>query len=121
MSAHILVLEDDPVLGKVVAKTAEGSKFEVLLDSNGNQYAEFIASRGAPKAIFLDLHLPYVSGTDILAAFRADARLKDVPIFVMTADILQARKLEEEGHSVFIKPVSVARLQKIFSQLQDGA
>lgn len=121
MSAYILVLEDDPVLGQIAVKTAKGFNFEVVLDANGNQYAETFASRGAPKAIFLDLHLPYSAGADILAAFRADARLKDAPIFVMTADILQARKLEEEGYSVFVKPVSVARLQKIFSQLQDGA
>jgi CheY-like chemotaxis protein len=106
---------------EVALKTAESLDFAVALDSDGNQYPKILAARGAPKAILLDLHLPYVSGMDLLKRFRSDERLKETPVFVMTADLFQARELEEQGERVFINPVSVARLQDIFSRLKDNA
>ncbi len=39
--------------------------------------------------------------------------LRSVPILVMTADILRARALQEQGERVLLKPVSMMRLQEI--------
>lgn len=117
MNSYILILEDDPVLGKVAVKAAESLNFASALDSDGNRYPEILAARGAPAAILLDLHLPFASGAELLQKFRADEQLKNVPVFIMTADIFQARKLEEQGERVFLKPVSVARMQEIISKL----
>ncbi len=121
MQPYILILEDDPALGRVAVKTAQGMNFEAALDSEGNQYPQILAERGAPAAILLDLHLPFAVGGDLLKKFRVDERLAGTPIFIMTADLLQARKLEEQGERVFLKPVSVTRLQSIFFALKDEA
>lgn len=118
MQSYVLVLEDDPILGKVAVEAAKQAGFLALLDSNGNQYLEFFREHGFPKAILLDLHLPFASGNELLKQFRADQRLAGVPILIMTADILRARVLQEQGERVLLKPVSPMRLQEILSRIE---
>ncbi len=118
MQTYILVLEDDPILGKVAIEAAKQAGVLALLDNNGNQYPEFFREHGFPKAILLDLHLPFASGSELLKEFRADEHLQGVPIFIMTADILRARTMQEQGEQVLLKPVSPMRLQEILSRIE---
>lgn len=118
MQTYILVFEDDPILGKVAIEAAKQAGFLALLDNNGNQYPEFFQKHGFPKAILLDLHLPFASGSELLKEFRANEHLQGVPIFIMTADILRARTMQEQGEQVLLKPVSPMRLQEILSRLE---
>src|SRR6185437_9978338 len=39
-----------------------------------------------PHVIFLDLHLPDMTGADVLAALRADAATRGIPVVILTAD-----------------------------------
>ncbi len=118
MQPYILIIEDDPILGKVAVEAAKQTGLLALLDSDGNKYRQFFREHGAPQAILLDLHLPFASGSELLKEFRADEQLTGVPILVMTADILRARVLQEQGERVLLKPVSVLRLQEILSSLK---
>ncbi len=119
MKPYILILEDDPTLGRVVVKTTEQLKLAAFLDSDGNRYRDIIREQGLPKAILLDLHLPFAAGADLLQEFQSDEQLRNVPVLVLTADIVQARALQEQGQTVLLKPVSVTRLQEILSKFQD--
>jgi CheY-like chemotaxis protein len=118
LQPYILILEDDPILGKVVVEAAKQARVPAILDNDGNKYHEILREHGLPKAILLDLHLPFASGTDLLKEFRADERFREIPIMIMTADIIQARNLQETGERVLLKPVSVMRLQEILAQLE---
>lgn len=118
MQPYVLILEDDPMLGKVAIEAAKQIGIFALLDSEGDKFRALFDERGVPQAILLDLHLPFASGSELLKEFRSDDRLAGVPIFIMTADILRARALQEQGERVLLKPVSMMRLQEILSQLQ---
>lgn len=118
MQPYVLILEDDPLLGKVAVEAAKQVGVLALLDNEGNKYHEILRQHGTPKVILLDLHLPFASGADLLKEFRADERFQDIAILVMTADIIQARTLQEEGERVLLKPVSIMRLQEIFAQFK---
>lgn len=118
MQPYILILEDDPILGKVAVEAAKQVGIFSLLDSEGDKFRALFEERGVPQAILLDLHLPFASGSELLKEFRADDRLSGVPILIMTADILQARALQEQGERVLLKPVSMMRLQELLSQIQ---
>lgn len=111
-----LIIEDDPILGKVYLTALKSVGFEAALDPDGDLYAEVLKSR-LPDIIFLDLHLPYASGAEILAAIRASEAWKAIPVVVMTADIITAKQMEGRAEKVLIKPVSVMRIQKIAAQL----
>lgn len=116
-TSYILIIEDDPVLGKVAVESAKQIGMLALLDSDGDKYRAYFAEHGIPQAILLDLHLPFASGSELLKELRADARFENVPILIMTADILRARALQEQGERVLLKPVSMMRLQEILSHL----
>jgi CheY-like chemotaxis protein len=88
MKPYILILEDDPTLGRVVVKTTEQLKLAAFLDSDGNRYRDIIREQGLPKAILLDLHLPFAAGADLLQEFQSDEQLRNVPVLVLTADSL---------------------------------
>ena len=77
-----------------------------------------------PDLVLLDLHLPLLSGQEVLAALRADAsaELRETPVIIVTADLTVGieRAMIEAGATGFIgKPVDVhALLSEVDKQLQ---
>jgi protein-histidine pros-kinase len=70
-----------------------------------------LAQEHQPDLILLDLHLPDMSGEDVLLLLRGIDSTRDIPTIVLTADASQgtARKLTAAGASHFVtKPVNVA-------------
>ncbi|WP_170928629.1 response regulator [Deinococcus hopiensis] len=66
-----------------------------------------------PDLILLDLNLPRLGGFDVLEALKADDRLRDIPVVVLStsdadADIRRAYLLEAESYQV--KPVTYSEL-----------
>ncbi len=61
----------------------------------------------APALIILDLHLPHVSGGEILHQIRQDEKLAKAHVVVTTADSVQAAAVQDEADLVLIKPISV--------------
>jgi len=64
--------------------------------------------------IVLDMHLPGISGIEILRQVREDPRLSSARVIASTADARLAETLEEKADLVLVKPVS-------FNQLRDLA
>ena len=74
-----------------------------------------------PDLVILDLHLPDVSGADVLAALRADPQTASVPVVVLSADAspVQARRLLAAGALRYLtKPVD---LHDVLGLLDEGA
>ncbi|HRE28912.1 MAG TPA: response regulator, partial [Anaerolineales bacterium] len=67
-----------------------------------------------PSVIVLDMHLPGISGIEILRQVREDPRLSSARVIASTADARLAETLEEKADLVLVKPVS-------FNQLRDLA
>ena len=71
-----------------------------------------------PDVVVLDLHLPHVSGKDILSQIRQDDRLINIPVIVATADPIAAESLRNDTNLILIKPISFTRLRDLASQLR---
>ena len=75
-----------------------------------------------PGVILLDLKLPKLDGRAVLAELRADERLRDIPVVVLTnsqdeVDIVRSTSL---GASAYVtKPVDFDRLIEIVRRLDD--
>jgi DNA-binding response OmpR family regulator len=69
-----------------------------------------MASQLAPALIVLDIHLPDGSGWDLLAEFKADATLSDVPLLVVSIDDDRSRALSLGACEHLVKPVDRDRL-----------
>jgi DNA-binding response OmpR family regulator len=80
---RILVVEDDPKLGKQVADRLDAAGFACTWVNDGEKaLAEWSAHSSAFALIVLDLMLPGVYGMDVLKHVRKDS---DVPVLVLSA------------------------------------
>jgi CheY-like chemotaxis protein len=78
-----------------------------------------LAIRHRPDAILLDLHLPDVSGAEVLARLKADARTCSIPVVVLSADATKSQvdRLLAAGASDYLtKPLDIDRFLKIIEQ-----
>ena len=75
-----------------------------------------LAREHRPHLILLDLHLPDMSGVDVLAALRRDPSTRDVPVVVLTADVTRGDldRLQRLGARAYLtKPIGVRRLLEV--------
>lgn len=84
---------------------------EVEIARNGEealQYLQAAAPNGLPALILLDLNLPKVDGFEVLRAIRSDAKLRAIPVIVLSSssDRHQVRRAYEMGANAYIvKPL----------------
>jgi diguanylate cyclase (GGDEF)-like protein len=77
---------------------------------------EYLA-KSRPDIVLLDLGLPGVSGGEILGMLSEDARLKDVPVVVITAHAHLVETLPVAPQLVLIKPVNIEQLSNLILRI----
>jgi CheY-like chemotaxis protein len=73
-----------------------------------------------PGIILLDLHLPDMSGNEVLRSLRADRRTAATPVVVLSADATSGRSgtTNPAGATAFLnKPFDIARLLQLIDEL----
>jgi DNA-binding response OmpR family regulator len=82
--ALVLVIDDSPTIVKVVQLVLTKAGFEVRTASDGE--AGLAAARQTPPdLILLDFVMPRMNGYQFCRELMADARLKDIPVVLMSA------------------------------------
>ena len=110
---HVLVADDEPHIGRIIKMKLEQGPFRVTLAYDGREALEVLAREDDIHIVLLDLMMPEKSGLDVLAAMRADERLRDVPCIILTAagQEQQHRRAMELGATDFLtKPFSPKKL-----------
>lgn len=105
----ILVVEDDDDLGEAITYVLKEAGFETELIQDGPNALQRIRQH-TPDLVLLDMHLPGMSGLEILDHVRADARLAHLHVMVTTADLTMAKAAEGKADAIFTKPYSVTEL-----------
>ncbi len=111
-----LIIEDDPQLGQIFTFSLE-TEFDTELITEGRLALERL-KQIVPLIIVLDLHLPGVSGKEILSQIRGDERLADTRVLLATADARQAELLSNQADLVLLKPVSPMQLRELAVRLR---
>jgi DNA-binding response OmpR family regulator len=83
----VLIIEDDPALLELLAKTLLFRGFQVLPAGNGHSGIDF-AARSHPDVIILDLTLPDCSGIHVVETLRARSDTQSIPILIHTGTVL---------------------------------
>ena len=78
----LAVLDDEPEMRKALRRLLNGRGFRVEEYASGNDFFAALDSH-PPDCLLLDLHMPEVSGFDVLEAFHS--RQIHVPVIVITA------------------------------------
>ena len=80
----IVCVEDEPDMIDLVRLILERQNYQVVGALGGKEGIETIR-REKPDLVLLDLMMPDVDGWEVYRQVRADYRLKDIPIIVVTA------------------------------------
>jgi DNA-binding response OmpR family regulator len=116
MNELALIIEDDEDLALIFAEALRTVNYEVETIADGGQ-AQQRLDEVAPYLILLDMHLPRVSGADLLSKIRADKRLKGVTIIITTADARMAEMYGNMADFVMVKPISFVQLRDLTARL----
>jgi PleD family two-component response regulator len=112
-----LIIEDDRDISALFRHVLDIAGYHTEIILHGKEAVSRLDSV-CPDIVLLDLHLPGVSGTQILEHVRADERLKSVPVVVITAYARDAESLPVEPDLVLMKPVNLDQLSNLVQRLR---
>lgn len=75
-----------------------------------------------PGLILLDLNLPKVNGSEVLATVKTDAALRSIPVIVLTtssADEDVRRSYDLHANAYITKPADFTRFVDVIQQIED--
>ena len=114
------VIEDDPEQQKIFSYAIKEAGYTVEVIGNGTEAMQRL-NEATPALVILDLHLPVISGDEILRYIRADERLTAISVILATADPLLAESLSAESDLVLLKPISFIQLRDLATRLRSVA
>jgi signal transduction histidine kinase/DNA-binding response OmpR family regulator len=79
----VLVVDDEPALSELLAKTLLYKGFQVMQAYDGSQGLE-LATRCRPDVIVLDLNLPEYDGIEVVERLRNDPGTEKIPVLIHT-------------------------------------
>lgn len=105
----VLVVDDEPHIGRIIRTRLEQDGFRVLLAEHGPEALALLLAEPDIALVVLDLMLPGMSGIDVLRTLRHDTRWAALPCIVLTAAGQDAQLREAEllgAAEIMTKPFS---------------
>lgn len=127
-SVNIVMIEDDEGHARLIEKNIRraGILNDITHFTDGTSAIDYLFNSpdgpalNGPALVLLDLNLPDMSGTDILAKVKADTVLKRTPVVVLTTtdDKVEIQRCYDLGCNVYItKPVEYESFAAAIRQL----
>jgi DNA-binding response OmpR family regulator len=107
-----VIVEDDFKLSELYKTVLEQCQYETTIIGSGRE-AQKKFQTSVPKLIVLDIHLPYISGLDLLKELQEDERFNNTLIIVVTADVYTANNLERKVKNVILKTYGINKLRRL--------
>lgn len=108
---HLLIVEDDPRLGRLLRRLLEDDRHLVELTDSGEAAVETIEANRGLDAVILDLGLPDISGIEVAQRVRRGGVA--TPILILTArDAVEdrVRGLDAGADDYLVKPFAYQEL-----------
>ncbi|MCB0164380.1 MAG: response regulator [Anaerolineae bacterium] len=112
-----LIIEDDVEQISIFSEALRLAEYETEIAQDGALAMARLAEI-VPTLVLLDLHLPYVSGREILRQIRASDRLANIQVIITTAAPNTADMVRHEADLVLIKPISFIQLRDLAARLR---
>ena len=120
---HVLVVEDDPEIGRLLRRNLTELGHVVTIAADGATGLA-LALREQPQVVLLDLGLPDLAGLEVLAMLRG---VSSVPVIVITAqddDRTVVQALDAGADDYLTKPFGldqlVARIRAVLRRAEQG-
>ncbi len=112
-----LIVEDDRDIVALFRHVLDVAGYHTEIVLNGKEAMDRL-EMFQPDIVLLDLQLPGMSGVEILTRMRADDRMRNIPVVVITAYPLHAASLPVEPDLLLNKPVDINQLSNLVQRLQ---
>lgn len=112
MAPHILVVEDEKNISKVISYNLEREGYRVGSAKDGEEALEK-ARKEPPDLVILDLMLPKLDGLEVCRQLKGDPKLAQIPVIMLTAKTQEADRvvgLEMGADDYIPKPFSTREL-----------
>ena len=83
-STRVLLVEDDPVILRLLEVNFELEGYEVLLAHDGAEGIE-MAREQRPDLVISDIMMPNVSGIELVESLKGDESTAGIPIILLSA------------------------------------
>ncbi len=107
----VLYIEDNSSNVRLMQRVLQRRPGVRLLHAPGGTSGLEHARQARPDLIFLDMHLPDMSGEDVLLQLWQDAALRHIPVAILSADATpaQTRRLKAAGAIAYLtKPLEIS-------------
>jgi phosphoserine phosphatase RsbU/P len=121
--AQILVVDDDPVSRKILARLLASAGYECRECEDGTEALALVHAK-QPSLLLLDFDMPGLNGTEVLESLRSDSdpAIAQIPAIMLTAhgsEESEVRCLQAGADDFVTKPVNAAVLRaRIETQLR---
>jgi len=119
-AVRLLYVEDDIANIKLVERVLQRRPAITVEATGQGRLGIELARHDPPDVMVLDLHLPDLTGEQVLAALRSDARTEHIPVIILTADASadRATRLRDLGADAYLtKPLDVPRFLAAVDEL----
>ncbi len=108
-AGRVIVVADDAVLRGVLGVILSQSGYDVSLFPDAEQALARIRSQ-RPDVVILDLHLPRVSGLELVDDLASDPRTADVPVVAISGQRRMLDEIRSRVAAALCKPFDVDEL-----------
>jgi two-component system, chemotaxis family, chemotaxis protein CheY len=116
---RILIADDSPAARSLVAAELAGmSNIQVERASSGLEAIKFLSTTEI-DLVLADVHMPEINGLELIGFIRRDARLRHIPVIVMSTEADDAdrrRGLSLGADGYLAKPFTAEQLLRLVSK-----
>ena len=125
--AHVLVVDDEPEIVKLIQKILEQRGHRVTIARDGHEALELVP-RDRPDVVVLDLNLPRIDGFEVCRRLKANAATRPIPVVMMTAayptldDAVKGLGLGADEYVVkpFLREVLIHNVERLLESKRGG-
>ena len=119
----VLVIEDDPVVSRLVEHLLMRRGFAVHVATDGLQAQTLLKTLPRPSVVVMDVMLPYLSGFELISELRQTPGWDRVPVIMLTSksqerDVLRA--FDAGVNDYVVKPFRPEEFVARVRRLADG-
>jgi CheY-like chemotaxis protein len=107
-----MIVEDDVVQIKLIDQIIKSAGLQTILASNGHEAQETLKTH-TPDLFLIDLHMPDITGFQLLKVLRSDKKFEKTPVIMMSIDTSEESAILciSSGASSYInKPIRISEL-----------
>ncbi len=107
MGYTVLIVDDSDIIRSVLERTLRMSRLpldEVLTACNGKEALEKLNGNWV-DIVFTDIHMPEMSGIELIDAMNSDAELSEIPVIIVSTEGSAARieELKSKGVRAYLR------------------